>query len=97
MSAHCCEHESPAPGQIANLGRYRRILWVALLANAAMLLVADPAEALRNQIAPGWRMTQRRGVTIAVRLAKGVPTGRQRHRFFRIHRHPLKGRAHVAR
>lgn len=39
MSAHCCEHESPAPGQIVNLGRYRRILWVALLANATMLLV----------------------------------------------------------
>ena len=39
MSAHCCEHEPPAPGQIVNPGRYRRILWVALLANAAMLLV----------------------------------------------------------
>lgn len=39
MSAHCCEHESPAPGQIANLARYRRILWVALLVNATMFLV----------------------------------------------------------
>ena len=29
MSAHCCEHECPAPGQIANLPRYRRVLWVA--------------------------------------------------------------------
>jgi cation diffusion facilitator family transporter len=39
MSAHCCEHENPAPGQIADLARYRRILWVALLVNAAMFLV----------------------------------------------------------
>lgn len=39
MSAHCCEHECPAPGQIANLQRYRRVLWVALIVNAAMFLV----------------------------------------------------------
>lgn len=39
MSAHCCEHECPAPGQIANLPRYRRVLWVALFVNAAMFLV----------------------------------------------------------
>ncbi len=39
MSAHCCEHESPPPGQILNLGRYRRVLWVALTINALMFLV----------------------------------------------------------
>lgn len=39
MSANCCEHECPAPGQVANLGRYRRVLWVALWVNAAMFLV----------------------------------------------------------
>jgi cation diffusion facilitator family transporter len=39
MSAHCCEHENPAPGQMADPARYRRILWVALLVNAAMFLV----------------------------------------------------------
>ncbi len=39
MSAHCCEHESPAPEQIANLPRYRRVLWVALMVNAAMFLI----------------------------------------------------------
>jgi cation diffusion facilitator family transporter len=39
MSAHCCEHESPKPSQIANLGRYRRILWVALVVNAAMFAI----------------------------------------------------------
>ncbi|MFM2274383.1 MAG: hypothetical protein RL211_255 [Pseudomonadota bacterium] len=38
MSAHCCEHESPDPGQMGNLARYRRVLWVALLVNAAMFL-----------------------------------------------------------
>jgi hypothetical protein len=27
MSAHCCEHETPKPAQIANLTRYRRVLW----------------------------------------------------------------------
>ena len=39
MSAHCCEHDCPAPGQITNLPRYRRVLWVALIVNAAMFLV----------------------------------------------------------
>lgn len=39
MSAHCCEHECPAPGQIVHPARYRRILWVALLVNACMFLV----------------------------------------------------------
>lgn len=39
MSAHCCEHDAPAPAQIANLPRYRRVLWIALLVNAAMFAV----------------------------------------------------------
>lgn len=39
MSAHCCEHDCPAPGQIANLPRYRRVLWVALFVNAVMFLM----------------------------------------------------------
>ncbi len=39
MAAHCCEHDTPAPAQIHNLPRYRRILWVALLLNAGMFLV----------------------------------------------------------
>lgn len=39
MSAHCCEHETVKPSAIQDLGRYRRILWIALLVNAAMFLV----------------------------------------------------------
>lgn len=39
MSAHCCEHEVPAAQSITNLPRYRRVLWLALLINAAMLMV----------------------------------------------------------
>ncbi len=39
MAAHCCEHDTPAAGQIHNLPRYRRVLWWALLLNAAMFLV----------------------------------------------------------
>ena len=39
MSAHCCEHETPKPTEILDLPRYRRILWIALLANAAMFLL----------------------------------------------------------
>jgi Co/Zn/Cd efflux system component len=39
MSVHCCDHESPPAKQIVNLTRYRRILWAALLINAAMFLV----------------------------------------------------------
>ncbi len=39
MSAHCCDHDTPKPETILNLGRYRKILWIALIVNAAMFLV----------------------------------------------------------
>jgi cation diffusion facilitator family transporter len=39
MSDHCCDHETPEPHTIANLPRYRRILWIALWVNLAMFLL----------------------------------------------------------
>jgi Co/Zn/Cd efflux system component len=39
MSAHCCEHETPAPHQIVNLARYRKVLWIALSVNLAMFVI----------------------------------------------------------
>ena len=39
MSADCCSHDTPKPNQIADLARYRRILWIALLVNALMFLI----------------------------------------------------------
>ncbi|KYP09975.1 MAG: hypothetical protein A0129_15550 [Limnobacter sp. CACIAM 66H1] len=39
MSAHCCHHDTPSAESIANLARYRRILWIALVINSAMFLV----------------------------------------------------------
>jgi len=39
MSAHCCEHDTPKPAALTDLPRYRRVLWIALLVNAAMLVV----------------------------------------------------------
>jgi cation diffusion facilitator family transporter len=39
MAAHCCGHEARAADQVNNLVRYRKILWIALLANLAMLVV----------------------------------------------------------
>ena len=39
MAAHCCEHDTPKANQIQNLPRYRRILWIALVLNAAMFAV----------------------------------------------------------
>ncbi len=39
MSAHCCEHETPKAETLNNPGRYRTILWIALIVNAAMFLV----------------------------------------------------------
>jgi Co/Zn/Cd efflux system component len=39
MSAHCCAHDTPKAESIAHLARYRRILWIALVINAAMFLV----------------------------------------------------------
>ena len=39
MSAHCCDHDTPKVETIVNLGRYRKILWIALIVNAAMFLI----------------------------------------------------------
>ncbi len=39
MSANCREHQAPPLEKVANIGRYRRILWIALWVNAAMFLV----------------------------------------------------------
>lgn len=39
MSAHSCQHETPAPSQIVNLVRYRKVLWIALGVNLAMFVV----------------------------------------------------------
>ena len=39
MSAHCCEHVPPKPATIVDLTRYRRVLWIALVINAAMFVV----------------------------------------------------------
>lgn len=36
MADHCCEHDTPQANRIHNLPRYRRILWIALVLNAAM-------------------------------------------------------------
>ena len=39
MSAHCCDHDTPKAEAIVNLPRYRKILWIALIVNAAMFLI----------------------------------------------------------
>jgi len=39
MSAQCCDHDAPKLDAIVNLARYRKILWIALVVNAAMFLV----------------------------------------------------------
>ncbi len=41
MSAHCCEHETPSAQTLApaSLARYRKVLWIALIANAALFAV----------------------------------------------------------
>jgi Co/Zn/Cd efflux system component len=39
MSAHCCDHDTPQAATLINLPRYRRVLWTALVVNAAMFLV----------------------------------------------------------
>jgi Co/Zn/Cd efflux system component len=39
MSGHSCNHETPHPTDIQNLGCYRRVLWIALIVNAAMFFV----------------------------------------------------------
>lgn len=39
MSADGCQHESPKGAESLHPGRYRRILWAALLANALMFMI----------------------------------------------------------
>lgn len=41
MSTHCCEHETPSAQTLAtaSLARYRKVLWIALIANAALFAV----------------------------------------------------------
>lgn len=41
MSAPCCEHETPSAQTLtpANLARYRKILWTALVVNAALFAI----------------------------------------------------------
>lgn len=39
MSAHCCDHDTPKVETVVNLPRYRKILWIALIINAAMFMV----------------------------------------------------------
>jgi Co/Zn/Cd efflux system component len=39
MAAHVCSHDTPSPERMTNLPRYRLILWVAVVVNAAMFVV----------------------------------------------------------
>jgi Co/Zn/Cd efflux system component len=39
MSAYCSAHATPEPKSTINLPRYRKILWTALVLNAAMFLI----------------------------------------------------------
>lgn len=39
MTLQCCDHDTPPAETIGDLTRYRRILWIALIANAAMFLI----------------------------------------------------------
>ena len=39
MSAHHYDHDTPKPETLVNLPRYRKILWIALIVNAAMFLI----------------------------------------------------------
>lgn len=39
MTGHSCNHETPKPTEIKNMSRYRRVLWMALIVNAAMFFV----------------------------------------------------------
>jgi Co/Zn/Cd efflux system component len=39
MSGHRCNHETPEPKEIHNLARYRSVLWIALIVNAAMFFI----------------------------------------------------------
>src|SRR3546814_17316571 len=68
-----------------------------MFADAAAFMAADPAEALRDQIAAGRRPAEQRSIAIAMRLAESVPPGGQRDGLFMVHRHAFERRLDVAR
>ncbi len=39
MTGHSCNHDTPKLTEIKNMIRYRRVLWIALIVNAAMFVV----------------------------------------------------------
>lgn len=51
MSAHCCDHDTPPAEAVRDLGRYRRILWIALIVNATMFAVEVIASASAGSLA----------------------------------------------
>src|SRR3546814_2381008 len=65
--------------------------------DATAFMAADPAEALRHEIAAGRPSAEQRRVAIAVRLAESVAAGGQRDGLFMVHRHALERRLDVAR
>src|SRR3546814_12520510 len=68
-----------------------------MFADAAAFMAADPAEALRDQIAAGRRPAEQRSIAIAMRLAKGVAAGGQRDGLFIVPCHAFERRLDVAR
>ncbi len=64
---------------------------------AAAVVGADPAEALRGEVATRGRRAELRRVAVAVRLAESVPAGGERDGLFMVHRHALERHLDVAR
>ena len=67
------------------------------VAAKAAAVLADPAQALVRDVAGLGLLAHQRGVARAVRLAKGVATGDQRHSLLIVHGHAGEGVADVAR
>ncbi len=51
MSAHCCDHDTPPAEAVRDLARYRRVLWIALVVNAAMFAVEVIGSASASSLA----------------------------------------------
>ncbi len=50
MNANCCQHDHEPDGIKSNQGRYRKILWVALVINFTMFLVEIASGVKANSV-----------------------------------------------
>lgn len=50
MSAHCCQHEHESDNSNSHHGRYRKVLWIALMSNLTMFALEIASGVKANSV-----------------------------------------------